>query len=91
MTSTDKTLLATKLAADVRTYGVGLLRDAVVVQDDAAEPSVRVVLKDGLSFRLPFDFNIAHFDTLIAIACAARVKGREEALLENLPTGRAAH
>lgn len=91
MTATEKTLLATKLAADVRTYGVGLLRDAMVVGDDAAEPSVRVEFKDGLSFHLPFDFNIAHFDTLIAVACAAQVKGREEALLENLSSDRATH
>lgn len=61
------------------------------MEDDGAEPSVRVEMKDGLTFRLPHDFDVTHFDTLIAVACAARVKGREEALLEDVSTDRTAH
>ena len=91
MDHSEKTLLAAKLAEDLRAYGVGLLRDARAIEDEGAEPSVRVDMKDGLTFRVPFDFDVAHFDTLIAVACAARVKGREEALLENLSSGEAAH
>lgn len=91
MDYSEKTRRATKLAEDLRAYSVGLLRDARAVEDDVAEPSVRVDMKDGLTFRLPFDFDVAHFDTLIAVACAARVKGREEALLENVSTDRTAH
>lgn len=91
MDYSEKTRRATKLAEDLRAYGVGLLRDARAVEDDGAEPSVRVEMKDGLTFRLPFDFDVTHFDTLIAVACAARVKGREEALLENVSTDGTAH
>lgn len=91
MDYSEKTRRAAKLAEDLRAYGVGLLRDALAVEDDGAEPSVRVDMKDGLTFRLPFDFDVAHFDTLIAVACAARVKGREEALLESVSTDRTAH
>lgn len=91
MDYSEKTRRATKLAEDLRAYGVGLLRDARAVEDDGAEPSVRVEMKDGLTFRLPFNFDVTHFDTLIAVACAARVKGREEALLENVSTDRTAH
>lgn len=91
MDHSEKTLLAAKLAEDLRAYGVGLLRDARAVEDEGAEPSVRVDMKDGLTFRLPFDFDVAHFDTLIAVACAARVKGREEAMLANVPADGAAH
>lgn len=91
MDYSEKTRRATKLAEDLRAYGVGLLRDARAVEDDGFEPSVRVDMRDGLTFRLPFDFDVAHFDTLIAVACAARVKGREEALLENVSTDRTAH
>lgn len=87
----DKLLMAAELASNLHSYGVGLLRDAKVVEDEALEPSVRVELKDGLSFYLPFDFNVAHFDTLIAVACAARVKGREEARLDGLASDSAAH
>lgn len=89
MDEAEKTRLAIKLAENVRSYGVGLLRDSRAVLDDGVEPSVRVEMKDGLSFYLPFDFDIAHFDTLMAVACAARVKGREEAILENIATKRA--
>ena len=91
MDHSEKTLLAAKLAEDLRAYGVGLLRDARAIEDEGGEPSVRVDMKDGLTFRVPFDFDVAHFDTLIAVACAARVKGREEALLANVPADGAAH
>lgn len=91
MDHSDKMRRAAKLADDLRAYGVGLLRDSRALEDEGAEPSVRVDLKDGLTFRLPFDFDGAHFDTLIAVACAARVKGREEALLASIPAERAAH
>lgn len=91
MDHSTKTRLAAKLAEDLRDYGVGLLRDARAVEDDGSDPSVRVDMKDGLSFRLPFDFDVAHFDTLISVACAARVKGREEALLEDLSSDGTAH
>lgn len=91
MDHSEKMRRAAKLADDLRAYGAGLLRDARALEDEGAEPSVRVDLKDGLTFRLPFDFDVAHFDTLIAVACAARVKGREEALLANMPAERAAH
>lgn len=59
MDHSEKTLLAAKLAEDLRAYGVGLLRDARAVEDEGAEPSVRVDMKDGLTFRLPFDFDVA--------------------------------
>lgn len=88
MNDAEKTHLAITLAENLRSYGVGLLQDVEAVLDEGAEPSVRVKLKDGLSFHIPFDFNIAHFDTLIAVACAARVKGREDALLENIAAKR---
>lgn len=91
MDCSEKTRRAAKLAEDLRAYGVGLLRDARAVENDGAEPSVRVDMKDGLTFSLPFDFDVAHFDTLIAVACAARVKGREEVLLEIVSTDRTAH
>lgn len=91
MDYSEKRRCAAKLAEDLRTYGVGLLRDARAMEDDGAEPSVRVDMKDGLTFHLPFDFNVAHFDILIAVACAARVKGREEGRLEDTPTNRASH
>lgn len=64
MDDSKKTRRATKVAKDLRAYGVGLLRDASTVEDDGAKPSVHVDMKGGLTFRLPFDFNVAHFDVM---------------------------
>ena len=46
----EKTRRAAKLAEDLRAYGAGLLRDARAAEDDGAESSVRVDIKDGLPF-----------------------------------------
>lgn len=62
-----KTFLAAKFADYLRAYGVGLLRDARAVENDGAEPSVRGDMKDGLSLLLPFEFDVAHFDSLIGV------------------------
>lgn len=81
---------ATELARQIADYGAGSVsRTEASTNDDP--PMVRVHLKDGLSFNLPWDFNPEHFDTLLAVAAMARVKGRDEALLSELPTSNPAH
>ncbi len=80
-----KSETAAELARQIAEYGTDSVSRTEATEGD--QPMVRVHLKDGLSFNLPWDFNPEHFDTLLAVAAVARVKGRDEALLLDLPTG----
>lgn len=90
MTSSERMDRAAILARAIISYGLPLVASAAV-SSAGEDHYVRIEMVDGLSFNLPWDFNPEHFDTIIAVASVARVKGREEALLELLPSDSKAH
>ncbi len=78
---------AEALCRAVREYGLGSMQSVEVFDADAHGPRVRVVLVDGFTFVLPHDFNVEHFDTLIAIITSAKLFGAEKKLLEQSAPG----
>lgn len=90
MDPADKIRKAENLAQDLSGYGAAGLESAFAVAEEDP-PYIRVKMRDGLSFVLPYDFNIEHFDTLMAIIAISKIKGREEALLDLVPSDTTTH
>lgn len=90
MDSADKTRKAEKLASDLAGYGAAAIESVLAVSDENP-PHVRVRMRDGLSFVLPYDFNAEHLDTVMAVIAISKIKGREEALLDLVGTDTKPH
>ncbi len=90
MDFSQKIRAAENLANELSGYGAADLESVTAVSDEDP-PYVRVKMRDGLSFALPYDFNAEHFDTILAISAISRIKGREEALLDLVATDSTAH